>query len=99
MPRWQFLYKQYSTKTANKRSLEARKGKNENGNIITNRQRNTIIKTKKDCRFEYTLFYKPVSRDTSEKQYIKTLKCLRHTHSINLNPFSFKVYETNTVEY
>ena len=43
--------------------------------------------------------YKPVSRDTSEKQYIGTLKCLGHTHPINLNPFSFKVHETSTVEY
>ena len=65
--RWQFLCKQHGTKTANKRSLEARKGKDEKGNVVTNRQRDTIIKAKKDCHFEYTLSYKPVSRGSSEK--------------------------------
>jgi hypothetical protein len=58
-----------------------------------------MIKAKKDCHFEYTLSYKPVSRGSPEKQYIGTLKCLGHTHRINLNPFSFKVHETATVEY
>jgi hypothetical protein len=98
-PRWQFLCKQHGTKTANKRNLEARKGKDEDSNVVTNRQRDTIIKAKKDCYFEYNLSYKPVSRDSSEKQYIRTLKYLAHTYRINLNPFSFKVHETSTVEY
>src|SRR5256885_17057940 len=49
-----------------------------------------MIKAKKDCHFEYSLSYKPVSRGSSEKQYIGTLKCIAHTHRINLNPFSFK---------
>ena len=38
-PRWQFLCKQHGTKTANKRGLEARKGKDEEGNVVTDRQR------------------------------------------------------------
>ena len=97
--RWQFLCKQHGTKTANKRGLEARKGKDEEGNVVTDRQRDTMIKAKKDCHFEYSLSYKPISRGNSEKQYIGTLKCLGHTHRNNLNPFSFKVHETGTIEY
>ena len=70
-PRWQFLCKQHGTKTANKRGLEARKGKDEEGNVVTDRQRDTMIKAKKDCHFEYCLSYKPVSQGSPEKQYKK----------------------------
>jgi hypothetical protein len=98
-PRWQFLCIHHGTKTANKRGLEARKGKDEKGNVVTNRQRDTMIKAKKDCHFEYILSYKAVSQRGTEKQYIGTLKYLVHTYRINLNPFSFKVHETGTVEY
>ena len=98
-PHWQFLCKQHDTKTTNKRDLETRKDKNGENNMITNRQRNMMIKAKKNCHFEYNLFYKPVSRDNSEKQYIETLKCLEHTHSINLNLFFFKMHETSIVKY
>ena len=98
-PRWQFLCKQYGTKTANKRNLKARKGKDEEGNIIINRQRDTMIKAKKDYYFEYNLFYKPINRGSSEKQYIGTLKYLSYIYYINLNPFSFKVHEINIIEY
>ena len=58
-----------------------------------------MIKTKKDYYFEYNLSYKPVSRGSSEKQYIRTFKYLTYTHRINLNPFSFKIYEISTIEY
>jgi hypothetical protein len=58
-----------------------------------------MVKVKKDCRFKYILSYKAVSRGSDEKKYIKTLRCLEHTYLIYLNPFSFKVHETGTVEY
>jgi hypothetical protein len=58
-----------------------------------------MIKVKKDRRFEYTLSYKAVSRRSDEKKYIRTLRCLEHTHLIYLNSFSFKVHETGIVEY
>jgi hypothetical protein len=35
--RWQFLYKMYGKATANKRSLEARKAKNKEDNLVTDR--------------------------------------------------------------
>jgi adenine C2-methylase RlmN of 23S rRNA A2503 and tRNA A37 len=66
---------------------------------VIDKQRDTMIKVKKDCRFEYTLSYKTINNRSSEKKYIKTLKSLNHTHLIYLNPFSFKVHETGTVEY
>ena len=58
-----------------------------------------MVKVKKDCRFEYTLSYKAISNGSNEKEYIGTLRCLEHTHPIYLNPFSFKVHETETIEY
>jgi hypothetical protein len=89
----------YSKATANKRKLKARKAKDEEGSLVTNRQRNTIIKAKLDCRFKYILFYKLISHDNKEKKYIRTLRCLKHIHLIYLNPFSFKVYKIETSEY
>ena len=47
----------------------------------------------------YLLSYKVASKGREEKEYIKTLKCLAHTHELHLNPFSFKVHEKNIVEY
>ena len=58
--------------------------------MVTDRQRDAMIKAKKDCHFEYSLSYKAVSRGGSEKQYIGTLKCLGHTHRINLNLVLFQ---------
>ena len=66
---------------------------------MTDRQRNTMVKDKKDCGFKYLLSYKTVSKGSEEKEYIRTLKCLTHTYELHLNPFSFKVYEKSTVEY
>ena len=57
-----------------------------------------MVKVKKDCRFEYTLSYKAISNGSNE-EYIGTLRYLEHTHPIYLNPFSFKVHETETIEY
>jgi hypothetical protein len=89
----------HGTVTANKRGLDACKAKDKKGNLVIDRQRDTIVKAKKDCRFEYTLFYKAISNRNSEKEYTGTFKSLDHTYLIYLNPFSFKVYETGTVKY
>ena len=99
MLRWQFLCKIHGRATANKRELKIHKTKNEKGNLITARQRNTMIKIKKDCRFKYILSYKAVSKRSSEKEYIETLKCLEHTHLIYINSFLFKIHETGIIKY
>ncbi len=98
-PRWEFRCKLHSTKTLNTRGLEPRKLKDKEGKVVTDRQRNTMVKAKKDCGFNYLLSYKPVSKGGEEKKYIGTLKCLTNTHELHLNPFSFKVHEKSTVEY
>jgi hypothetical protein len=98
-PRWQFLYKIYSKATANKRELEARKAKDEEDSLVINRQRNTMIKAKLDYRFKYILFYKLINYNSKEKEYIRTLRCLKYIYLIHLNPFSFKIYEIETSEY
>jgi hypothetical protein len=49
-----------------------------------------MIKVKKDYYFKYIFSYKAISRGGNEKKYIKTLRCLKYTHLIYLNPFSFK---------
>src|SRR5438034_7365451 len=91
--RWQFLCKMHGKATANKRRLKACKVKDKEGNLMTDRQRDTMIKAKKDCHFKYILSYKAVSKGSYEKEYIGTLRCLEHTHLININPFSFKIHE------
>jgi hypothetical protein len=83
----------------NKCELEAHKVKDKKGNLMIDRQRDIIIKVKKNCRFEYTLFYKGVSNESSQKEYIKILRCFKHTHLIYINPFSFKIHEMETIEY
>jgi hypothetical protein len=88
----------HGTETANKRRLELKKAKDEKNNVVTDRQRDTMIKAKKDCHFEYLLSYKAVNKGSKKKQYIRTLKCLAYTYFIHLNPFSFTVYEKGTSE-
>ena len=66
---------------------------------MTDRQRNTMVKAKKDCGFNYLLSHKAVSKGSEGKKYIRTLKCLTHIHELHLNPFSFKVREKSIVEY
>jgi hypothetical protein len=89
----------HGTATANKRGLVARKAKDQEGNLVTDRHRDTMVTAKKDCRFKYILSYKAISNRGKEKKYIGTLKYLNHTHPIYLNPFSFKVHKTGTIEY
>ena len=89
----------YNKAATNKRRLEARKVKDEEGNLVIKKQRNTIAKAKLDCRFEYTLSYQLISPDSKEKEYIRTLRCLKYIYLIYLNPFSFKVYKIKTSEY
>jgi hypothetical protein len=67
--------------------------------VVTGRQRNTMVKAKKDCGFNYLLSHKAVSKGSEEKMHIGTLKCLTHTHELHLNPFSFKVHEKSTTGY
>jgi hypothetical protein len=64
-PRWEFRCKLHDTKTLNTRGLESRKLKNKEGKVVTNRQRNTIVKAKKDCGFNYLLSHKAISNETS----------------------------------
>ena len=96
---WQFLCKMYGKATTNKCKLEACKAKDKEGNLVTDRQRNTMIKAKKDYYFKYILSYKAVSKRSYKKKYIRTLKYLKYMYLININPFSFKIYKTRTIEY
>jgi hypothetical protein len=97
--RWQFKCLLHGTETQNRRGLDGRAEKDKAGKIVSNRKRNTMIKVKKDCQFEYLLSHKAVSRGVEEKHFIGTAKCLIHTHAIYLIPFSFKVHEKIITEY
>ena len=66
---------------------------------MINKQRDIIIKAKKDCYFEYTFSYKAVSKGSYEKEYIRTLKCLKYTYLIYFNLFLFKAYEMKIIKY
>jgi hypothetical protein len=66
---------------------------------MIDRQRNTIIKAKKDCGFNYLLSHKTVRKGGEKIRYIKTFKCFTYIHKLYLNLFSFKVHEKSTVKY
>jgi hypothetical protein len=79
--------------------LESKKLENKKDKVMINRQRNTIIKIKKDYGFNYLLFYKTVNKDSEKKKYIRTFKYLIYIYKLYLNPFSFKIYEKNIIKY
>ena len=62
-PRWEFKCKLHGTKAPNTRSLD------KDDKIVTDRQRNTIVKAKKECVINYLLSHKAVSRGSEEKKY------------------------------
>jgi hypothetical protein len=66
-PRWEFKCKLHGTKTLNTRGLESRKLKDEEGKVVTDRQRNTMVKAKKDCGFKYLLSHKAVSKGARKR--------------------------------
>jgi hypothetical protein len=49
-PRWEFRCKLHDTKTLNTRGLEPRKLEDEESKVVTDRQRNTMVKAKKRLR-------------------------------------------------
>jgi hypothetical protein len=61
-PRWEFKCKLHGTKTPNTRCLEPIKLKDEEGKVMTDRQRNMMVKVKKDCAFNYLLSHRAVSK-------------------------------------
>ena len=85
--------------TTNKRRLETYKIKDEEDNLVIIRQRNTIIKVKKDCRFEYKFSYKVISKGSSKKEYIRIFKYFKYIYLIYINPFSFKIYKIRIIKY
>jgi len=68
-PRWEFKYKLHSTKTLNTRGLEPRKLEDREGKVVTDRQRPTVVKARRDCGFNYLLSHKAVSKGSEEKRY------------------------------
>ena len=89
----------YGRATANKRRLETYKIKDEENNLITTRQHNTIIKVKKNYYFKYLLSYKIISKKNSKKKYIKIFKYFEYIYLININLFLFKIYKIETIKY
>ena len=66
------------------------------GKIISERQRDTKQKVKKDCQWQYLLSHKLFK---GERRFINTALYQGHIHDIYLNPYSFKVHETSSLEY
>ena len=73
--RWEFKCRLHGTKTLNTRGLESRKLEDKEGKVVTDRQRNTMVKAKKNCGFNYLLSHKAVSKGSEEKKYTRTFKC------------------------
>ena len=85
--------------TTNKYRLETHKVKDKKNNLVINRQRNTIIKIKKNYYFEYILSYKNISNKNSQKEYIRILRYFEYIYLIYINSFLFKIYEIGIIKY
>ena len=68
-PNWIFACEAYGTETTNKHKLEERVIKDNEGEVLTHRQRDGYHK-QKGCTIEYALSYKKVPRDKCRKDYI-----------------------------
>jgi hypothetical protein len=69
-PRWEFRCKLHGTKTLNTRGLEPRKLEDKEVKVVTDRQRNTMVKANKDCGFNYLLSHKAVSKGGEERSIL-----------------------------
>ena len=67
--------------------------------MVTNRQRNTVVKKEKTAALTIRCPTELSIKAARKKKYIGALKCLTHTHELHLNPFSFKAHEKSTVEH
>lgn len=95
-PNFQYLCKFHGEKTANKRKLEERVAKDEEGKIVTQRQRDTQVK-KRGCPVEYFLSHKIINNTTKERAWIGIWKEDTHeNHALHLNPFAFVAHEQST---
>lgn len=95
-PHWYFRCKFHGSKTENYRKLEARVVRNEEGEIVTGRKRDTHI-NKRECPVLYYLAHKVINRVTKERAYIGAWREEEHqNHPLNLNPFSFSIHEQST---
>jgi MULE transposase domain len=89
-PNWLFSCSFHSDKTKNSYQLEAEVARDEEGKIVTKRQRNTVHQ-RKGCLCEYRLSYKKVTRDSNERVYLGIwVEGAHNGHQIPLNPFSFQ---------
>lgn len=98
-PRWQFRCIHHSSKTRNNRKLEPEVERDSQNNVLTNRKRDGRVQQKLDCGWECLLSYKAISRGSSEKTYLLTVKCSDHSHELYSNPFAYKVHQKQTSEY
>jgi hypothetical protein len=94
----------HSAESRNDRGLEPRVLKDEEGKIVSERQRDTYCK-KKDCLWRCSYLFKAVSRGVGEREWVLTVKELLYLssdgskHPIYTNPFYYKVHQKATEEY
>lgn len=98
-PSWQFRCKFYGSNSRNNRQLEDRVVRDQEGAILTARQRNSTVK-RLDCPVEYYLSKRLVNRYSEERIYKGIWRQQVHqTHEFPLNPFSFSAHEKSIQSY
>jgi len=94
----------HSAETRNDRGLEPRVVRDEEGKVLSNRQRDAYCK-KKDCLWLCYCSFKTVSRGTEKRGWVLTVKYLLHLSSDGIenlmptNPFFYRVHQKATYEY
>ena len=92
------MYKAYRTETTNKYKLEERVIRDNEGEVLTHRQRDEHHK-QKGYTIEYALLYKKVSKDKSRKGYIGKWRRDAHSHPIHSSLFEFPIHLSALEEY
>jgi hypothetical protein len=100
-PSWQFYCLHHGESTRNYRKLEDRVELDEEGSIISNRQRDGTTVRQLGCQWEGLCSFKSIGKQRTEpKGYILTMKCGTHNgHKLADDPFQFQGHLKDSEEF
>ena len=100
-PSWRFRCIYHGDRTRNDRGLEDHIEKNENGSIISRRQREGTTVRQLGCKWEGYCSFKDIGkRGSGDKGYVLTMKCDTHSgHELADDPFQFPSYLKSFEKY
>jgi len=99
-PSWRFRCFFHGEKTRNDRKLETRVERDENGAIISKRQRENTNVRQLGCEWEAHCSFKKIKNGIEEKGYVLTVNCDTHKgHELADDPFQFTGHLKSSDEF